>query len=69
MFSEIQRVLKSGGKYICITEGAPEERMNYFSNLFGKNTKVETHTLEKEHKHEFSPHNKYYVYTVLKPNE
>ena len=32
VISEIYRVLKNNGVYICITYGVPEARMDYFQN-------------------------------------
>ena len=32
MLREISRVLKSGGRYICISYGIPENRMEYFGH-------------------------------------
>ena len=49
MLNEIYRVLFSGGVYICISYGVPDQRLKYFQGPKDSpfNWKITVHKLEK----------------------
>ena len=73
MISEVHRVLKPGGKYICITYGDPEHRKKHFETKTWEKIITEKiykpPTSVKESKEPKDDKNIHYVYILTKKKE